>query len=76
MRALSKCLLNADRDQASTAPLESLFQSLITLKKKFFLVSSLNLSWCRFVSFLCVPSSVAREKRPAPPSPLSLLRKL
>lgn len=69
-------ILNTDRDQASTTPLGSLFHCLITLKKKFFLVPSLNLPWCRVVSFLCIPSSAAREKRPAPSSPLSLLRNL
>lgn len=46
LRALSKCLLNADRHGASATSLRSLFQGLTTLTvKEFFLMSSLILPW-------------------------------
>jgi len=77
LRALSKCLLNADRLETSTASLGSLFQCLTTLLvKKCFLMSSLNLSWCSFEPFPCVLSLDPRGKSSAPRSPLPLLRKL
>lgn len=61
--------------KALTTSLEILFQNLTNLLvKKCFPMSSLNLLWCSFEPFPCVPSLDSREKRSAPPH--NLLRKL
>lgn len=52
MKALSKCPWSVDRHRAPAATPGNLYQCLITfMAKKFFLMSSLNLSQHSFVSF-------------------------
>lgn len=73
VRALSKCLLNIDRQGASDTSLESQFHCLTTITiKNFFQMSILNAPW-QFVLFSHILSLVTREKRPTTPSPFFLL---
>lgn len=77
MRALSKCLLNTDRHGAPKNPLRSLFQHLTTLTvSSFFLMPSLILLRCSFVTPPHVPPSVSRSRAWHPSPVLPLFREL
>lgn len=77
MGALCKYLLNTDRHGASNNPLGTLFQHLTTLTVScFFLMPSLTLLRCSFVTSPHVPPSVPRSRAWHLPAALPLFREL